>query len=566
MSALRKLNILFSFLLLSALVLSACSGAGGEVQPTAGEGEEPAVPAKGGEEMPAEERKVAVFIFTQEFDTLNPFYTNMWFSQITDQIWLVWPWQFDENNEPYPVLITEIPSVDNGGISADGKTLTMTLRDDITWSDGTPLTSADFIFTYEMVMNPANTVASTFPFDQIESMTAPDERTVVTDFAEPYVPWAGTMWHGLLPRHILEPVFESEGTIDTADWNLSPTVGAGPFVFAEWESGSFARFVANENYWGDPPLLDEVFIRFVPDDAAQINALLAGEGDLGTFFSYSDVPELEAAGVEIYAVQSGYNEGWYMYIAEDGHPALMDVRVRQAIAMAFDRASLAEDMLLGLTVPAATYWDNTPYANPDVEPWPYDPEMAMSLLDEAGWIDSNGDGVRDKDGVELVLSYGTTTREVRQDTQAVAQQQLAAVGIELDLQNYDSDLFFAVDGPAAMGELDIMEWSDTTSYPDPDISYWLISEIPTEDYPVGLNWQKVYDEELDALFQLQQTQVDFSERQATFWEISEQVYEKVYWLGIWQDPDLFGVNERLTNVKLSGVTPFFNIMEWDLVD
>lgn len=255
-----------------------------------------------------------------------------------------------------------------------------------------------------------------------------------------------------------------------------------------------------------------------------------------------------------------------MYIAEDGHPALMDVRVRQAIAMGFDRPTLVEDLLLGLTQPAVTYWDNTPFANPELEPWPYDPVRAEALLDQAGWVDTNGDGVRDKDGVELVLSYGTTTREVRQDTQAVAQQQLAGIGVELNLLNYDSDLFFAVDGPAALGELDIMEWSDTTDFPDPNITYWLISEIPTEDYPVGLNWQRVYDEELDALFQLQSTQADFTDRQETFWEISEQVYEKVYWLGIWQDPDLFGVNERLTGIKLSGVTPFFNIMEWDLVD
>ncbi len=331
MSARKRLYLLFSILMMAALMLAACGGAGGDAQPSGGE--EPAAPAAGGEE-PAAARKVAVFIFTQEFDTLNTYYSNMWFSQITNALWSVWPWQFDENNDPYPVLLTEMPSADNGGISADGKTLTLNVRDDITWSDGTPLTSADFIFTHEMVINPANTVASTFPNDQIESMTAPDDYTVVITFPEPFVPWAATLFHTIMPKHILEPVFESEGTIDNADWNLNPTVGLGPFVFDEWESGSFARFVANENYWGDPPLLDEIFIRFVPDDAAQINALLAGEGDLGTFFSYSDVPELEAAGVKIYAVQSGYNEGWYMLITEDGHPALQDVRVRQAIAMA----------------------------------------------------------------------------------------------------------------------------------------------------------------------------------------------------------------------------------------
>jgi peptide/nickel transport system substrate-binding protein len=254
-------------------------------------------------------------------------------------------------------------------------------------------------------------------------------------------------------------------------------------------------------------------------------------------------------------------------MGEEGHPALKDVRVRQAIAMGFDRASLVQDLLLGATKPAATYWDNSPYADPAVEPWPYDPLAAATLLDDAGWVDSNGDGTRDKDGVELVLTYGTTTREIRQDTQAVAQQQLAEIGVGLELVNFDSDLFFSsygAGGPAATGQVDIMEYSDTTSFPDPDIYYWNCEEIPSAEAPEGANWSGLCDEELDALFTLELTQSDLAERTETFHQISRMIYEQVYWLGVWQDPDLFGVNERLTNVKISGVTPFFNIAEWDL--
>jgi peptide/nickel transport system substrate-binding protein len=558
---------LMLFTLIVGLLLTGCKPAATTEAPGGGPVVEEPTSAPPPEVEPTEvpptpaEPKVAVFIWTQEFDNLNPYYSNMWFTSITLQFWNAWAWDFDDQNAPHPVLVTEMPTV-----SEDGKAITMTLRDDIVWSDGEPITSADFIFTYDMIMDPNNTVATTYPVDQIETIEAPDERTVVLTFSEPFVPWIATLWHGILPKHILKPVFESEGTIDNADWNLNPTVGCGPFVFAEWESGSFARFVANENYWLGRPKLDEIFVRFVPDDASQINALLAGEGDLGTFFAYSDVPELQEAGINIITVQSGYNEGWYMLISDEGHPALQDVRVRQAIAMGFDRETLVKDLLLGLTKVAVTYWDNTPYANPDLEPWPYDPVKAQELLDEAGWVDSDGDGIRDKDGVELVLTYGTTTREVRQDTQAVAQQQLAQIGVGLELMNWDSDLFFAVDGPAAMGEIDIMEWSDTTDFPDPNISYWLISEIPTEDYPVGVNWQRIDDPELDALFQLQATQVDTEERVATFYEISKLIYERIYWLGIWQDPDLFGVSEKIQNVKLSGATPFYNIMEWDLAE
>lgn len=537
--------------------------------PAAPATEPPAAPEA--TEPPAEppaERPVLTMIFTQEFDTLNPYYTNMWFSQITQSFWNCWAWTFDEATAPVPILVSEMPSIDNGGITEGGRVLTFKLRDDLVWSDGTPLTADDFVFTYEMVINPANTVAQVSPYDLVKSIEAPDPQTVVVTFEEPYAAWIGTFWRGLLPKHILQPVFDADGTIDNAEWNRNPTVGCGPFNFSEWESGSFARFVANDNFWLGKAKIGEIFVRFVPDDASQIAALKAGEGDVGTFFAYSDVPELEAAGVNIIKSFSGYNEGFYFYLdPEKSHPALRDVNVRKALAYATNRQKLTEDLLLGLTVPAATLWDNTPYVDPSLQPYPYDPEKAKQLLDEAGWIDSDGDGVRDKDGVALELTYGTTTREIRQDTQAVFQQELAEVGIKTELQNFDYDIFFSgygEGGPAATGQLDMYEYSNVvTGYPDPDTADWLCSEIPSDDSPAGVNWSAYCDEELDALFLLQATQVDDAARRATFHQISKMIYDKVYWLGIWQDPDLFGISDKLANVRISGVMPFFNIFEWE---
>jgi len=514
-------------------------------------------------------RKVVRFIFTQEFDSLNPLYTNMWFSTITEQLWDQWAWEFDEKNEAFPVMVTEIPSIENGGISEDGTTITMKLRDDLVWSDGEPMTANDFVFTANMYTEPKNTVAAVYPYDQIDTIEASDNYTVVMKFKQPFAPWLGMLWHGVIPEHILRPVFEKDGTLDNAEWNLAPTVGNGPFVFAEWESGSFARFVRNEKYWGEKPKVDEIFIRFVPDDASQVAALKADDADLGVFISYSDIPALEEAGLTMITAASGYHEGWYFNLnPEKGHPALQDVRVRQALALGFDRFSLSKDLLLGKTVPAATYWDNSPYVDPTIQPYPYDPEQAKKLLDEAGWLDSNGDGVRDKDGVELVLKYGTTTREVRQDTQAVAQQQLGALGVKFELSNYDSDIFFSDyqnGGPAATGELDFFEYSTVPSgFPDPDSYDWLCSELPSDEKPGGVNWTGFCDKDLDALFMKQSTQVDFTERQKTFYEITKMLFDKAYWVGLWQDPDIWAIGSKLQNVKLSGTTPFFNCTKWDL--
>jgi peptide/nickel transport system substrate-binding protein len=347
-------------------------------------------------------------------------------------------------------------------------------------------------------------------------------------------------------------------------------VGCGPFVFDEWESGSFARFVANDKFWLGRPNLDELFFQFVPDDASMIAALVAGDGDVGTFFAYSDLPQLEEAGIKIMNSFSGYNEGWYLNLhPEKGNPALKDVRVRQALAYGFDRQTLVKDLLLDRTKVAATDWDNTPWVDPTITPYPFDPDKAKALLKEAGWEDTNGDGTVDKDGVELVLKYGTTTREIRQDTQAVAQQDLAAVGIGIDLQAYDSDLFFssyADDGPSANFSLDIIQYSDSPNFPDPDTSLWRCSEIPSDENPAGVNTSGMCDEKLEALFKKQESQVDFNERQQTFFEITRYIYDQAYWIGMWQDPDLFGFSDRMINVKMSGAIAFFNVAEWDVTE
>jgi peptide/nickel transport system substrate-binding protein len=518
--------------------------------------------------VPTKVPQKASFIFTQEFDSLNPLYTNMYFSQITHQIWNCWAWDFDDQNQPRPVLVKELPTAQNGGLSADGKVITMKLRSDIVWSDGQPITADDFIFTWQMYMDPKNTVSTTHPYDLIDTITAPDKTTVVTTFKEPFAAWLGGLWKGLLPMHIVKPMYDKDGNINSAAYNRAPTVGCGPYVFDKWESGSYARFVANQKYWGAKPKIDEITIRFVPDDAAQVAALKSGDGLLGTFIAYSDIPDLQAAGLNVVAVKSGYNEGIYFYLdPKKGHPALQDVRVRQAIAYATNRQALSKDLLLGLTQPASTDWDSTPYVDPSLKPYPFDPVKAKQLLDDAGWK-VGADGIRAKDGKKLELTYGSTTREIRKDTQAVFQQQLKDVGIKVNLLNYDSDVFFNSfdkDGPAATGKLDMYEYSQvSTAFPDPDIAEWLCSEIPTADSPSGTNWSAICDKDLDKLFVDQASQLDYATRQKTFYAITKLIFDKAYWIGLWQDPDQWSINKKLSGVKISGVTPFYNIAEWEV--
>jgi peptide/nickel transport system substrate-binding protein len=579
----RRIHILSSCLIIASIILSACATttpatlvatkAPSAVPAT--EAPTVVVPTEVPPTVVPAAKKVVTLIWTQEFDTLSPIYTNMWFVSVIYPAYLCAPWMFDDKNTAYPYLLTEMPSVENGGIKDEGRTFTFNLRDDIKWSDGEPITSADFKFTYDMIMSDKNAVNTRSPYDQIKSFETPDDRTVIISFPDPYAPWQATLFSGstsgtpIIPKHVLQPEFDAAGTLDTAAWNKAPTVGCGPFVFKEWQSGSFARFVANDNFWLGRPKLDELFFQFVPDSAAQIAALVAGDGDIGTFFDYPDLPTLEKAGVKVVNSFSGYNEGIYINMhATKGNPALKDVKVRQAIAYAFNREKLVKDLLLGLTSVAATDWDVSPWVDPTITAaYPYDPDKAKALLAEAGWKDSNGNGTVDKDGVELILKWGTTSRQVRQDTQAVGQQDLAAVGIGTELLSYDADTFFKGyqdDGPSANFSLDLIEYSDSPDFPDPNTAIWKCSDIPTDANPAGTSPTGLCDQKLDGLFTLQETQVDFAARQQTFYQITRYIFDNALWIGIWKDPDLFGFSDRMLNIKMSGATPFFNISEWDV--
>lgn len=550
----HRLYLLLSFAVLASLVLAACGPGAAPTEESSFNG-------------------TATITFTQEPDNLNYMYTQMWFSLITHDFWNKGLWSYDENNNPVPEIAAEIPTSENGGLSADGTTITVKLREDVTWSDGTPLTADDFVFSYDMIMSDANVVQSRYPFeDFVESVTASDPQTLVIQLSEPFAPWLTYMFDDwVLPKHILEPVFEAEGTIDNAAWNKAPTVGVGPFVFSEWESGSHIIFRANPN-WIKPPQLEQIFIRIVPDDAAQEAAIIAGDTDIGVFLSSDQIEKIEEGGsVDVVAVPSGYDEGWFLNVnPETAHPAMLDVNVRKAIALATDRFTIVNDLLNPEINPVnVTFWDATePYNNPNLEPYPYDPEEAARLLDEAGWVDSNGDGTRDKDGVELVLRYITNDRELRKNYQAVVEQQWSLVGIGADIQNYSSDLYwngYNDNGPQAQGLYDIAQYSSVGSFPDPEASFnWLCSEISSAENPDGANWQGVCIEELDTLLMEQASVLDTQERIAMYHQISQILYDEVLYVGIWKDPDLWSINNRLQNVKLSGAAPFWNAHEWSV--
>jgi peptide/nickel transport system substrate-binding protein len=299
-----------------------------------------------------------------------------------------------------------------------------------------------------------------------------------------------------------------------------------------------------------------------------VSALIAGDTDVGTFIATGDTPALEETGsINIELVPSGYNEGLFFNMGDKGHAALKDVNVRKALIMLVDRDTINQDLNLGVNTTGSSFWEKTPYQRPEAAPIPYDPEAAAAALDEAGWVDSNSDGTRDKDGVELVLRYVTNQRQVRKDVQAVIQQSFADAGVGVELLNFDSDVFFADyanGGPMSTGEYDIGEYSAPISFPDPDVARFLCSEIPSDENPSGSNDNFFCDPALDELFAQQASTVDPAARVEIFHEIDQILFDQVIWTNMWYDPDLWAINNRFGNTNVSGADPLWNIASWEL--
>ena len=339
-------------------------------------------------------------------------------------------------------------------VSDDGLTYTFKLRDGITWSDGDPVDSADFKFTYDAINSPNVESPRKYVWEGIESVAAPDPQTVIVKFKQVKCDALGDVGLGWLPSHLYKADFSD---VMASPDNEAPRVSAGPFKFQSWTRDDNFIVVRNEDYWEGAPHMDGSITRIVPDAGARIAQLQSGEID----FLEVQPNQIATAEQDPDLARFQYNDDGYNYIGinlanpanpqngqdengklipQDPHPILGDVRVRQAIAHAIDYQSIIDNILLGQGYPiGANVLPTIEWAaDKDIKPYTYDLDAAKSLLEEAGWVDSNGDGIREKDGKEMKVSLmtnaGNTTRE---DIGVYVQNQLKQIGIDVDFQAID---------------------------------------------------------------------------------------------------------------------------------
>ncbi len=463
----------------------------------------------------AQDESVIVIGWEQEPEILYPLTTST-FGQLLKGFYMRNVWDWDGNNNPFPVMVEELPTIENGGVTtnADGNTVvTYKLRQDLKWSDGEAVTADDCVFGHRLWTD--TTTGTIFRSDYpnvVASVEKVDDFTVIQTFNTPFPDYqSDTVYlHCDIPEHVVAPLMEANGgTVDGLPFftNGEGVVGYGPYVMTEWRKGEGMTFVRNENFVGTAPGFDRVEVRFITETAQMVNAFETGEIDVA--FNWADNLMADYMGVEggtVVTTPSVYADALWFNIDADGtqNPALKDVNVRKAIVMAINRRA-NNDALVYEGAPIPEAYDARNWWPEGLNVLQYDPEGAAAMLDAAGWVDTNGNNIRDKDGVEMILRFFTTTRQVRMDYQLTIQADLQAVGIGTQL--------FAVPGPAvlfasftnrgimATSDYDIAIYANSNDpiTPNYDPDTFTCAGLPSAENPGGSNFSHFCDPAFDEL-------------------------------------------------------------------
>ncbi len=435
--------------------------------------------------------------------------------------------RYDQDGNMVPWLAQEVPTVENGGVNADLTQITWKLKEGLLWSDGTPVTSADAKFTWEYCTAEGGGCAQSEKYLDVTSVDTPDDLTIVVNFGVskpfPYGPFVGAQAPILQAAQFADCMGPKAPECTEANFN---PIGTGPFVVTEFRPNDVITLAANENYRepGKPAFATVTFKGGGDATAAGRSVLETGEFDYAWNLQLAPdvLSAMQAAGkgellstfgtlverIEVNLTDSDPALGDQRGVIGNPNPRMVDKAVRQALSMAIDRELLVEigygdaGKVTCNVLPAPAIYAST--ANDDC--MTQDIEGAKKILDDAGWVDSNGNGIRDKDGVELSLLYQTSTNAVRQDFQALIKQWWAEIGVETELKNIDASVFFGGDpgSPDTFQKnfADVEMFANNFDGTDPEayMANWACNQAPQpENQWQGNNMLRFCSEEYDAL-------------------------------------------------------------------
>ena len=435
--------------------------------------------------------------------------------------------RYDQDGNMVPWLVDEIPTLDNGGVSKDLKSITWKLSEGLKWSDGTPVTAQDVRFTWQYCTADGGGCAQAEKFNDIADVEVIDDRTVTVHFSVPK-PFPYAAFVGYESPIIQKAQFENcmgPKAPECTEANFAP-IGTGPFVVTEFRPNDVITLKANDNY-RDPnkPAFAKVTFKGGGDAAAAGRSVLeTGEFDYAWNLQLAPDVLSKMASAGKGKVVSGFGTlverimvnltdpdpkwGDERSTLKHPHPFLTDINVRKALSMAIDRQLLV-DVGYGVAgkvtcniLPAPAIYASTANDGCKVQ----DIAGANKLLDDAGIVDTDGDGIREKDGVPLKILYQTSTNAVRQDFQALIKQWWSQIGVETELKNIDASVFFGSDpgSPDTYQKLwaDVEMYANNFSGSDPEayMANWHSSKIPSpETQWQGSNMPRFVNAEYDAM-------------------------------------------------------------------
>lgn len=482
------------------------------------------------------------------------------------------PINIDADGEYYGEL------AESWDVSDDGLTWTLAIRDGATFHDGEPVTAEDVAFTIQLYKDTED-----FPFlpsyaTYFETIEAPDERTVVLTTAEPLGNFEANMvFMYVLPEHIWADVD------DPVAFENEDMIGSGPFQLAEYSQGEFVELESYADYWGTAASVDGVIFQTISNPDARVTALTTGDVDAITEFPATAVSQLQnAENVQVHiadiAAGGAFRDVFFNIVADEdcppedgvcsGHPALKDLAVRQALATAVDKQQIIDVATLGTSSPGLSLVPpglGDFYAG-DVEDYPYDPTAAGQMLEDAGYVDSDGDGVReclsDQDCETLTFRFNyaddidTAPREAE-----LLQGMWREIGVEIQIQGLDPDTLTSVCCPTF--DYDIMLWG-WGSDPDPAflLGVALCSEIGS-----GFSETGYCNPQFDDLYAAQGVETDLAARTEMIHEMQRILVEDVpyiipyyqVWIQAWRTDTFTGWLEDDPSLGLEDASSLVNL-------
>lgn len=528
--------------------------------------------------------KSITIVIPEDPPAFNPMVADTGYDALVMELVMLGMTEIDPNGNVFAELAAELPSTENGGVvlSDDESTMSVTwkMRDDVQWQDGTPVTADDVLFTWNAISDPTN--GSWIPgSDYVESVEKVDTYSFTVNYNTIY-PGYLTQFGGeqvaIWPAHYCD----IEQGFVTWDCGREP-LSNGPFVLQEWIEGDHMTFVKNQNFYlAGKPEVEQVIVRIVPDDAVRKTMMMNGDADIDMWINVNTINDLKDHPTA--RVSFSPTDRWVMRLfmneaakgttdpAATPHPILSDVRVRQAIRMAVDVDTINSQIFYGLANPVWTEFFRAPYVC-DVPRPEFNPEAAKALLEEAGWTDSDGDGIRECNGCETAepghkmemefIAYAEYGEPLELTQQLIAEM-LGEIGIQLNISVVEGSVLWDLaenGGIEQSGNFDIDLWDDGYAGVDPTDYVWEAYSEEAMEPNGGWNFFRWDNPVVDALIDEAYT-LDEATRKDTFCAIADFINEEVPIIHLFTIPNAEAYSARIEGVQSS----VNDLVTWNIAD